>query len=88
MHHAKFPPLGERGFFSASPDNPYCLTPMTDYLRGRWRDLKIADAGAEESQMALDAGADIVTVLATASDNTIRKAAGAVHAAGKCFSPT
>ena len=30
---AKFPPLGERGFFSASPDNPYCLTPMEDYLR-------------------------------------------------------
>jgi len=33
VRHAKFPPLGERGFFSASPDNPYCLTPMTDYLR-------------------------------------------------------
>ncbi len=46
-------------------------------------DLKIADAGAEESQMALDAGADVVTVLATASDNTIRSAAKAVHAAGK-----
>ena len=30
---AKFPPLGERGFFSAAPDNPYCLTPMEDYLR-------------------------------------------------------
>lgn len=29
---AKFPPLGERGFFSAAPDNPYCLTPMKDYL--------------------------------------------------------
>ncbi len=46
-------------------------------------DLKIADAGAEESQMALDAGADVVTVLATASDNTIKSAAKAVHAAGK-----
>ena len=46
-------------------------------------DLKIADAGAEESQMALDAGADVVTVLATASDNTILNAAKAVHAAGK-----
>ncbi len=33
VHHTKFPPLGERGFFSASPDNPYCLTPMKDYLR-------------------------------------------------------
>ena len=30
---AKFPPLGERGFFSAAPDNPYCMTPMKDYLR-------------------------------------------------------
>ena len=46
-------------------------------------DLKIADAGAEESQMALDAGADIVTVLATASNNTIQKAAETIHAAGK-----
>ena len=46
-------------------------------------DLKIADAGAEESQLALDAGADIVTVLATASDNTIRRAAEAVHAVGR-----
>ena len=46
-------------------------------------DLKIADAGAEESQMALDAGADVVTVLATASDSTIQKAAEAVHKAGK-----
>lgn len=33
VRHAKFPPLGERGFFSASPDNPYCLTPMEDYIR-------------------------------------------------------
>jgi len=33
VRHAKFAPLGERGFFSASPDNPYCLTPMRDYLR-------------------------------------------------------
>jgi len=33
VKHAKFPPLGERGFFSAAPDNPYCLTPMVDYLR-------------------------------------------------------
>ncbi len=29
----RFPPLGQRGYFSASPDNPYCLTPMADYLR-------------------------------------------------------
>jgi 4-hydroxy-2-oxoheptanedioate aldolase len=30
---AKFPPLGERGFFSASPDNPYSTMPVKDYLR-------------------------------------------------------
>lgn len=28
----KFPPVGERGFFSASPDNPYSTMPMKDYL--------------------------------------------------------
>ena len=56
-----------------------CLFPQKTILA----DLKIADAGAEESQMALDAGADVVTVLATASDNTIRSAAKAVHAVDK-----
>lgn len=30
---AKFPPLGERGFFSASPDNPYSTMPVPDYVR-------------------------------------------------------
>jgi 4-hydroxy-2-oxoheptanedioate aldolase len=30
---AKFPPLGERGFFSASPDNPYSTMPVKDYLK-------------------------------------------------------
>lgn len=30
---AKFPPLGERGFFTASPDNPYSTMPPKDYLR-------------------------------------------------------
>jgi 4-hydroxy-2-oxoheptanedioate aldolase len=29
---AKFPPLGERGFFSASPDNPYSTMPVKDYV--------------------------------------------------------
>jgi 4-hydroxy-2-oxoheptanedioate aldolase len=29
----KFPPLGDRGFFSASADNPYCLTPAAEYIR-------------------------------------------------------
>jgi 4-hydroxy-2-oxoheptanedioate aldolase len=31
--HGKFPPLGERGYFSASPDNPYCMTPPDEYVR-------------------------------------------------------
>src|SRR5882757_5134039 len=29
----KFAPMGERGFFSASPDNPYSTMPVRDYLR-------------------------------------------------------
>jgi len=29
----KFPPLGERGFFSASADNPYSTMPAKDYVR-------------------------------------------------------
>lgn len=33
VRHAKFPPLGERGYFSASPDNPYSTLRMSDYLR-------------------------------------------------------
>lgn len=30
---AKFPPLGERGLFTASVDNPYCTMPVKDYIR-------------------------------------------------------
>ena len=37
-------------------------------------DLKIADAGAVESGLAFDAGADIVTVLGTAHQATLREA--------------
>ena len=37
-------------------------------------DFKIADAGKYESQLAFDAGADIVTVLATSKDSTIKAA--------------
>ena len=44
-------------------------------------DLKIMDAGKEETELALEAGADVVTVLACASDGTI---AGAVEAA-RCY---
>ncbi|MFN0169483.1 MAG: HpcH/HpaI aldolase family protein [Bryobacteraceae bacterium] len=29
----KFPPLGERGFFSASADNPYSTMPAKDYVK-------------------------------------------------------
>ena len=46
-------------------------------------DLKIADAGAEEATMAFEAGADIVTVLALASDNTIRLAVESARKANK-----
>lgn len=41
-------------------------------------DLKIVDAGEEESRIGVEAGADIVTVLAAADDETIR---GAVRGA-------
>jgi 3-hexulose-6-phosphate synthase len=37
-------------------------------------DLKIADGGTFESMLAFDAGASIVTVLATAADETVRDA--------------
>ncbi len=37
-------------------------------------DMKTADAGAWEADLAADAGADVMTVLAAASDATIREA--------------
>ncbi len=46
-------------------------------------DLKIMDAGAYETDIALDAGADRVTVMAHADDATIRGAAAAANARGK-----
>ncbi|MBC8570709.1 3-hexulose-6-phosphate synthase [Zongyangia hominis] len=46
-------------------------------------DVKIADGGFIESGYAVDAGADIVTVLAIASDPTIQGARDAAHQAGK-----
>ena len=45
-------------------------------------DLKTMDAGAFEADLALDAGADVVTVLACAGDNTIRAMVAAAHARG------
>lgn len=46
-------------------------------------DLKIMDAGRHETQCAIDAGADIVTVLGVSSDATISAAIEAADAAGK-----
>ena len=45
-------------------------------------DLKIVDAGALESGLAFDAGADIVTVLGTAHQATLREAAGQAKESG------
>ena len=44
-------------------------------------DLKAMDAGAYEARIAFDAGADIMTVLGCASDETI---SGALHEANRC----
>lgn len=46
-------------------------------------DTKIADGGEIEARYAVEAGADIVTVLAVAADNTITGAKNVVHKAGK-----
>lgn len=46
-------------------------------------DLKTADAGALEAQIAFDAGADLVTVLGSADDSTIVGAVGVAKEKGK-----
>jgi 3-hexulose-6-phosphate synthase len=46
-------------------------------------DLKIMDAGSEETEMALEAGADIVSVLGAADDATIKGAIAVAHKKGK-----
>jgi 3-hexulose-6-phosphate synthase len=46
-------------------------------------DFKIMDAGAEEAEIAFEAGADIVTVLAAAQIVTIKRACDAARAAGR-----
>lgn len=46
-------------------------------------DLKIMDAGAEEAEIAFAAGADEVTVLAVADDDTVRGAVAAARAHGR-----
>ena len=45
-------------------------------------DLKIMDAGAHETEMAIRAGADIVTVLGVSDDKTILGCVEAAHKAG------
>lgn len=47
-------------------------------------DLKIADLGADEAEMAIEAGAKIVTVLGGAQDETIRSASEACKKHG-CY---
>jgi 3-hexulose-6-phosphate synthase len=46
-------------------------------------DLKTMDAGAYEADLAFNAGADVMTVLACASDETIRAALSVAAARGK-----
>ena len=46
-------------------------------------DLKTMDAGAWEAALAFDAGADVMTVLACASDATINAALGVARARGR-----
>lgn len=46
-------------------------------------DTKIADGGEIECQYAVNAGADIVTVLAVSDDATIRAVADTAHKAGR-----
>jgi 3-hexulose-6-phosphate synthase len=46
-------------------------------------DFKIMDAGAEEAEIAFEAGADIVTVLAAAQIVTVKRACDAARAAGR-----
>ncbi len=46
-------------------------------------DSKIADGGALECRYAVDAGADIITVLAIAADQTIQDVIDTAHAAGR-----
>lgn len=53
VHWAKFAPQGQRGVDGANGDNPYCLLPMTDYLRAaNSQTLLITQI---ESPVALDA---------------------------------
>ena len=48
-------------------------------------DLKIMDAGKEETACAVEAGADIVTVLGASNDTTIRVSAEAARPAKRSW---
>lgn len=47
-------------------------------------DTKIIDAGAFEARLCFESGADIVTVLGSAEDETIRQAVMAARTLGRC----
>ena len=46
-------------------------------------DMKIMDAGRQETEMAVKKGADIITVMGAANNYTIQKAAEAAHESGR-----
>lgn len=63
---AKFAPLGTRGVDSAGADNPYCMTPLVDYLKAANEQtflvIQIEDPQALEQAEAIAAveGVDVV----------------------------
>ncbi len=63
---SKFAPLGQRGFDSGNPDNPYTFEPMTDYLREANREtfvivqLESARAVDAASRIAATPGVDAI----------------------------
>ena len=60
----------------------HCLRAAYPQLR-LVADLKIMDAGEAEANIAFSAGADVVTVMAVASDATIQGAVKSAHEGGK-----
>jgi 4-hydroxy-2-oxoheptanedioate aldolase len=56
VRHTKFPPLGERGFFSASPDNPYSTMRMGDYLKRANEETTLIAQIESPSAVALSQG--------------------------------
>lgn len=57
---SKFAPQGERGVDGANPDHPYCMLPMTDYLRAaNDQTLLITQLESPTAIDAADAIADV-----------------------------